>query len=138
MIFVRHYYQQNFMTDTRLVFCNRKLMRTDIFCTRTTKPICNFMNPGKWISFIKHTKNPLKIIFIVIYMYVYCFCPKMIRIWIVVPWLDRIFVTIDYKKMAKLVPFSNKQIYGSNAAISVFWYKICNKGEKSILTMHKN
>ena len=31
-------------TDTRLVFCNRKLMRTDIFFTRTTKPICNFKN----------------------------------------------------------------------------------------------
>jgi hypothetical protein len=31
-------------TDTRLVFCNRKLMRTDIFFTRTTKPICNFAN----------------------------------------------------------------------------------------------
>jgi hypothetical protein len=33
-------------TDTRLVFCNRKLMRTDIFFTRTTKPICNFANSG--------------------------------------------------------------------------------------------
>jgi hypothetical protein len=31
-------------TDTRLVFCNRKLMRTDIFFTRTTKHICNFAN----------------------------------------------------------------------------------------------
>ena len=31
-------------TDTRLVFCNRKLMRTDIFFTRTTKLICNFTN----------------------------------------------------------------------------------------------
>ena len=31
-------------TDTRLVFCNRKLMRTDIFFARTTKPICNFAN----------------------------------------------------------------------------------------------
>ena len=31
-------------TDTRLVFCNRKLMRTEIFFTRTTKPICNFAN----------------------------------------------------------------------------------------------
>ena len=31
-------------TDTRLVFCNRKLMRTDIVLTRTTKPICNFAN----------------------------------------------------------------------------------------------
>jgi hypothetical protein len=31
-------------TDTRLVFCNRKLMRTDIFFTRTTKLICNFAN----------------------------------------------------------------------------------------------
>ena len=31
-------------TDTRLVFCNRKLMRTDIILTRTTKPICNFVN----------------------------------------------------------------------------------------------
>ena len=31
-------------TDSRLVFCNRKLMRTDIFFTRTTKPICNFAN----------------------------------------------------------------------------------------------
>jgi hypothetical protein len=31
--------------DTRLVFCNGKLMRTDIFFTRTTKPICNFVNP---------------------------------------------------------------------------------------------
>jgi hypothetical protein len=35
-------------TDTRLVFCNRKLMRTDIFLTRTTKPICNFANSAKW------------------------------------------------------------------------------------------
>ena len=33
-------------TDTRLVFCNRKLMRTDIFFTRATKPICNFANSG--------------------------------------------------------------------------------------------
>ena len=33
-------------TDTRLVFCNRKLMRTDIFLARTTKHICNFANPG--------------------------------------------------------------------------------------------
>ena len=32
-------------TDTRLVFCNRKLMRTYIFFTKTTKPICNFVNP---------------------------------------------------------------------------------------------
>jgi hypothetical protein len=31
-------------TVTRLVFCNRKLMRTDIFFPRTTKPICNFVN----------------------------------------------------------------------------------------------
>ena len=31
-------------TDTRLVFGNNKLMRTDIFFTRTTKPICNFAN----------------------------------------------------------------------------------------------
>ena len=29
-------------TDKWLVFCNRKLMRTDIILTRTTKPICNF------------------------------------------------------------------------------------------------
>ena len=34
-------------TDTKLVFCNRKLMRTDIFLARTTKPICNFANPDK-------------------------------------------------------------------------------------------
>jgi hypothetical protein len=33
-------------TYTRLVFCNKKLMRTDIFFTRTTKPICNFVNPA--------------------------------------------------------------------------------------------
>jgi hypothetical protein len=32
-------------TDTSMVFCSRKLMRTDIFFTRTTKPICNFVNP---------------------------------------------------------------------------------------------
>ena len=31
-------------TDTRLVFCNTKLMRTDIFFSRTTKPISNFVN----------------------------------------------------------------------------------------------
>jgi hypothetical protein len=31
-----------FFFRCRLVFCNRKLMRTDIFFTRTTKPICNF------------------------------------------------------------------------------------------------
>ena len=30
-------------TYTILVFCNRKLMRTDIFFTRTTKPTCNFV-----------------------------------------------------------------------------------------------
>jgi hypothetical protein len=29
-------------TDTSLVFCNRKLMRTDILFTRTTKHTCNF------------------------------------------------------------------------------------------------
>ena len=34
-------------TDKRLVFCiNRKLMRTDIFFTRTTKHICNFVKPA--------------------------------------------------------------------------------------------
>jgi hypothetical protein len=32
-------------TDTRLVFCNRKIMRTDISFTRITRPICNFVNP---------------------------------------------------------------------------------------------
>ena len=33
-------------TDTRLVFCHRKLMSTDIIFTRATKPIsCNFANP---------------------------------------------------------------------------------------------
>jgi hypothetical protein len=37
-------------TDTRLVFCNRKLMRTDIFFTRTTKPICNFANPAVFVT----------------------------------------------------------------------------------------
>ena len=37
-------------TDTRLVFCNRKLMRTDIFFTRTTKPICNFANSAPVIN----------------------------------------------------------------------------------------
>jgi hypothetical protein len=30
-------------TDTSLVFCNRKFMRTDILFTRTTKPTCNFV-----------------------------------------------------------------------------------------------
>jgi hypothetical protein len=34
-------------TDTRLLFSNRKIMRTDIFFTRTTKPICNFVNSGR-------------------------------------------------------------------------------------------
>jgi hypothetical protein len=29
-----------------LVFCNRKLMRTDNFLTRSIKPICNFANPA--------------------------------------------------------------------------------------------
>jgi hypothetical protein len=32
-------------TDTRLVFCNRKLLRTDIIFTRIIEPICNFVNP---------------------------------------------------------------------------------------------
>ena len=32
-------------TDTRLVFCIRKLMRSDIFFTRTTKHLWNFVNP---------------------------------------------------------------------------------------------
>jgi hypothetical protein len=31
--------------DIKSVFCNRKLMKTDIFFTRTTKHICNFVNP---------------------------------------------------------------------------------------------
>ena len=34
-------------TDRSLVFCNRKLMRTDIIFTRTTKPICHFVNPAR-------------------------------------------------------------------------------------------
>jgi len=33
-------------TDTRLVFCNRKLMRTDIFFIRTTKSTFKFVNTG--------------------------------------------------------------------------------------------
>ena len=36
-------------TDTRLVFCIRKLMKTDILFTRTTKHIFNFVNPGKFL-----------------------------------------------------------------------------------------
>ena len=39
-------------TDTNLVFCNRKLMRTDILFTRTTKPSCNFENSA--LHFIKY------------------------------------------------------------------------------------
>ena len=31
--------------DTRLVFCNWKLMRTDMLFTRTANLICNFVNP---------------------------------------------------------------------------------------------
>ena len=53
--FVRHY-QQNLgrlRTDTRLVFCYRKFMRTDIFFIRTTKPLCNFVNPE--ITIFVHT-----------------------------------------------------------------------------------
>jgi hypothetical protein len=42
----RYIFIQLTTTDTRLVFCNRKLMRTDIFFTRTTKPICIFANSG--------------------------------------------------------------------------------------------
>ena len=30
----------------KIGICNRKLMRTDIFSTRTTKPIFNFVNPA--------------------------------------------------------------------------------------------
>ena len=33
-------------TDTRLVYCNRILMRTDIFFTRTSKSISNIVNPA--------------------------------------------------------------------------------------------
>jgi hypothetical protein len=40
-------------TDTRLVFCYRKLMRTDIFFIRTTKPLCYFVNPE--ITIFVHT-----------------------------------------------------------------------------------
>ena len=32
------------LSDASLLFCNRKLMRTDIFFTWTTKPICHFVN----------------------------------------------------------------------------------------------
>ena len=34
--------------ETRLVFCNRKLTQADIFFTRSTKHICNFVNPDNW------------------------------------------------------------------------------------------
>ena len=51
-------------TDTRLVFCNTKLMRTDIILTRTTKPICNFANSAFcWtITGITSTNVPIIII----------------------------------------------------------------------------
>ena len=39
-----------------MVFCNRKLMRTDIFFTRTTKPICNFVNPVLVYIFHPHSQ----------------------------------------------------------------------------------
>jgi len=37
---------QDWHKSIRLVFCNRKLIRTDIFFTRTIKPISNFINPA--------------------------------------------------------------------------------------------
>ena len=42
-------------TDTSFVFCNRKLMRTDIFLTGTTKPIYHLVNPVKKI--VKKKQN---------------------------------------------------------------------------------
>jgi hypothetical protein len=49
-------------TDTRLVFCNRKLMRTDIFFTRTTKLICNFANSVDRLKKLKWRPiNPVSI-----------------------------------------------------------------------------
>ena len=42
-------------TDTRLVFCNRKLSRTDNFFTRTMKPICNYVNPALCTEFVYFT-----------------------------------------------------------------------------------
>ena len=48
-------------TDTRLVFCNRILMRTDIFFTRITKPICNFANSAAILTEkIKYGKKERK------------------------------------------------------------------------------
>jgi hypothetical protein len=36
-------------TDARLVFCNRKLLRTEIIFTMPIKPICNFVNPATFL-----------------------------------------------------------------------------------------
>ena len=49
-------------TDTRLVFCNRKLMRTDIFFTRANKLICNFANSVDRLKKLKWRPiNPVSI-----------------------------------------------------------------------------
>jgi hypothetical protein len=44
-------------TDTWLVFYNRKLLRTDNFFTRITKPICNFPNPDSQIYSTSYFKS---------------------------------------------------------------------------------
>ena len=53
-------------TDTSFVFCNRKLMRTDILFTRTTKRICSFVNPAVllWLTVSDFTFGIFKFFFL--------------------------------------------------------------------------
>ena len=64
-------------TDTKLVFYNRKLMRTDIILTRTTKPICNFANSAMIYLHlpVKLMSITTKISFISIYLWNWCQSP---------------------------------------------------------------
>ena len=47
-------------TDTRLVFCNRKSMRTDILLTKTTKLHMQFCEPDTGLSTLSKVKAILK------------------------------------------------------------------------------
>ena len=93
-------------TDTRLVFCNKKLMRTDIFLTRTTKPICNFVNPG-WKFFycgqsIIHRQYCIQYWMVrVVIHWQYCIQYRMVRVVIhrqycIQYWMVRVVIHRQY------------------------------------------
>jgi hypothetical protein len=109
-------------TDTRLVFCNRKLVRTDIFFTRTTKPICNFANseiqtakcfvPTQLSIFYQWQSIPR-------FSYLTCFLHSIFRYCCICshPEYNKTYLLLDFQQpninQVKLLAFENRLIQDS-------------------------